>query len=146
MSSPLMIVNLVNTNESPQAIDQQTRALVSDFRMLEGVTATIPAEAAPPGSRGDPVTIGTIVLAFVAGGGITAIIQALSDWTKRGENRKVVLKITVDGNTFETEFPSQGITQKQLIELTEKIKKLITGKPKPESCTHGNLPRPHYSL
>src|SRR5690349_15391003 len=122
MSSLLMTVNLVDRNESSEALDQQTRVLVRDFRMLEGVTATIPAETAPPGSRGDPVTIATIALAFVAAGGIPAIIQTLSDWAKRGENRKVILKVTVDKNAFETEFPSQGISQNELIELAEKIK------------------------
>ena len=126
MPQQSMIIRLINENESVEVLDRQTRALVNDFRMLEGVTATLPEEPAPSGSLGDPISIGTIALAFVTGGGITAIVQALSDWLKRGEHRKVVLKVSIEGNTFETEFPSQGVTQKELIELTEKIKQFLT--------------------
>ena len=130
MSQQSMTIRLFNENESVQALDRQTRALVNDFRQLEGVTAMIPEEPAPSGSLGDPITIGTIALAFVTGGGITAIVQALSDWLKRGEHRKVILKVSVDGNTFETEFPSKRVTQKELIELTEKIKMLLASSKK----------------
>ncbi len=126
MSQPSLTIQLVNENDGAEALDRQTRALLSDFRLLEGVTATLLEEPGISGSRGDPVTVGTIALALVTGGGVTAIIQALGDWLKRGENRKVTLKVTVDGNTFETEFPSQGVTQKELIALTEKIKVLLT--------------------
>lgn len=120
-----MFIQIVGENESAEALDHQTRVLLDDFRQLEGVTATLPEESTPQGSYGDPITIGTIALSLVTGGVVTAIIRALSDWLKRGENRKVVLKVSVNGNTFETEFPSQGISQKELAELTEKIKRLL---------------------
>lgn len=126
MQAPDLFIHLVSENESAEALDRQTRALLSDFRQLEGVTASLPEETAPKGSYGDPVTIGTIALSLLAAGGVLpTIIQTLGDWSKRGENRKVILKVSVDGNTFETEFPSQGISQKELLELTEKVKQLL---------------------
>lgn len=125
MSAQYMFIQLVNENENEESLDRQTRALLSDFRQLEGVSAALPEETAPMGSYGDPITVGTIALSLVTGGVVTAIVQALSDWLRRGERRKVVLKVSINGNTFETEFPSQGISQKELIELTEKIKKML---------------------
>jgi hypothetical protein len=124
------MIRLLNENEGAEALDRQTRVLLGDFRRLEGVTASIQQGPTPSGSRGDPVTVGTILLAAVSGGSINAIFQALGDWVKRGENRTVTLKVSVDGNTFEAEFPSKGMTQNDLLELTEKVKQLLAGSKK----------------
>lgn len=121
-----MIIQLVNENESAEALDRQTRMLAGEFRQIEGVTADLPEHPAPPGSRGDPITVGTIALAFVTGGGVTAIVQALADWLKTGRNRKVVLKVSIDHNSFEAEFPSGGLTQEELIKFTERIGRLLS--------------------
>ena len=125
-----MVIQLSDSYGNAEILDRQTRSLLKDFRQIDGVNASIAENAAVSGSRGDPISVGTIVLAFFSGGGVAAVIQALGEWLKRGENRKVVLKVSVDGNTFETEFPSSGVTQKELLELTEKIKLLLSGSKK----------------
>jgi hypothetical protein len=130
MAERSMVIQLSDSYGNAEILDRQTRSLLNDFRQIDGVNASIAQNAAVSGSRGDPISVGTIVLAFVSGGGVAAVIQALGEWRKRGENRKVVLKVSVDGNTFETEFPSSGVTQKELLELTEKIKLLLSGSKK----------------
>jgi hypothetical protein len=60
------------------------------------------APAVPPGSKAtDPVTIGAIVLAMSASGGVfVAVVETVKDWLSRQADRHRIT-LTVDGNTIE---------------------------------------------
>ena len=51
----------------------------------------------PEGVKGDPVTVGTILVTLLASGGvITALIDVLKTWIKRQEKRSVTVEIGGD--------------------------------------------------
>jgi hypothetical protein len=71
---------------------------------------------APEGAKGaDAVTLGAIVVALSASGGVfTALIETVRDWLGRqsGQHR---ISVTVDGDTIELERASAG-QQRKLID------------------------------
>ncbi|MCX6632757.1 MAG: hypothetical protein NTW28_34590 [Candidatus Solibacter sp.] len=67
--------------------DEERQELARDLvRVLNretDITAALPEAApAPLGSRGDPVTIGTIALTFLTGGSAVALIKVLETYLK----------------------------------------------------------------
>jgi len=74
------------------------------------------AEAVPPGAKAaDPVTIGAIIVALSASGGVfTSLVQTLRDWLDRSTGRHKIT-MTIDGDTIEIERATAG-EQRALID------------------------------
>ncbi|MEV0740193.1 hypothetical protein AB0I51_30635 [Streptomyces sp. NPDC050549] len=69
---------------------------------------TVPGTVEPAGAKGgvDPVTVGAVVLALSAPGGVlTALVETLRDWLGRQSARHRV-SVTIDGDTIELERAS----------------------------------------
>ncbi|MFB6878959.1 hypothetical protein [Streptomyces sp. NPDC056323] len=68
-----------------------------------------PAAAAPDGAKGsDAVTLGAIVVALSASGGVfTALIETVRDWLGRTSARHRI-SLTIDGDTIELERASDS--------------------------------------
>jgi hypothetical protein len=66
------------------------------------VARPVDGPATPPGSKAaDPVTIGAIVLAMSASGGVfVAVVETVKDWLSRQADRHRIT-LTVDGDTIE---------------------------------------------
>jgi hypothetical protein len=67
-----------------------------------GVVRPVAGPATPPGSKAtDPVTIGAVVLALSASGGVfVAIVETVKDWLGRQAARHRVT-MTIDGDSIE---------------------------------------------
>lgn len=75
-----------------EELDRATRQLLSELRELNVESAELArGEPAPDGSKGDPITIGTIALEVlpVAIPSLIAFVQA---WVTRGQGRTVKFK------------------------------------------------------
>ncbi|MDT7798567.1 MAG: hypothetical protein QOI78_2000 [Actinomycetota bacterium] len=76
----------------------------------------VPAGELPEGAKAaDPVTIGSLVVAFSAAGGVfPGLVETLREWLGRqaGKHR---IKVTVDGDTVELERATAAERQ-QLID------------------------------
>jgi hypothetical protein len=70
----------------------------SDVARLSGVAARTPPAAAPePGKRGDPITMGAIVIAAVSGSGaLTALVNTIGSYLARDHRTEVEIQ-TPDG-------------------------------------------------
>jgi hypothetical protein len=70
------------------------------------------AGTAPDGAKGaDAVTLGALVVALSASGGVfTALIELLRDWLGRQSARHRI-SVTIDGDTIELERASAGQQQ-----------------------------------
>ncbi|MGX1913561.1 effector-associated constant component EACC1 [Streptomyces phaeochromogenes] len=68
-----------------------------------------PAGAAPDGAKGtDPLTLGAIVVALSASGGVfTVLVETVRDWLGRSSARHRV-SVTIDGDTIELERASDA--------------------------------------
>ncbi|SED91324.1 hypothetical protein SAMN05216489_04891 [Streptomyces sp. 3213] len=78
---------------------------------------TAPGTVAPAGAKGgvDPVTVGAVVLALSAPGGVlTALVETLRDWLGRQSARHRV-SVTIDGDTIELERASTD-ERRELVE------------------------------
>lgn len=88
--------------------ERLTRQLRSELAELD-VESVRPAAggAAPAGAKGpDPVTLGAIIVALSASGGVfTAVVETIRDWLDRhsGQHR---ISMTIDGDTIELERAS----------------------------------------
>lgn len=83
--------------------DRMTRQLRAELSELDLEFVTPAPAGAPPGAKGDPVTIGAIVVAIgAAGGALPELIATLRSWLERrsGRNR---ISVTIDGDTLELE-------------------------------------------
>jgi hypothetical protein len=100
--------------EAHERLTRQVRAEIAELD-IESVS-TLAAETAPVGAKGaDPVTLGALVVALSASGGVfTALIETLRDWLGRhaGQHR---IAVTIDGDTIELERASSA-QQRQLVE------------------------------
>jgi hypothetical protein len=78
--------------------------------------APVAAGPAPEGAKGtDPVTLGALVVAFSASGGVfTTLIGTLRDWLSRQSGRHRI-SVTIDGDTIELERASAA-QQQQLLD------------------------------
>ena len=99
--------------EQLSALTQQLR----DELLNTDVTVSfIPIDNVPEGSRAaDPVTLGTLLVAFAASGGVfTTIINTLESWLSRDEKHSITLE-GADGNKV-TITGRPSLEEKQLIE------------------------------
>ena len=75
-----------------EELDSLTRQLLSYLRETEVESADLArGESAPPGSKGDPVTIGSIALQTLPGV-LPAVIGAVQAWMANGPGRTVKFK------------------------------------------------------
>ncbi|MGA2113797.1 MAG: hypothetical protein ABSH56_03490 [Bryobacteraceae bacterium] len=106
----------------PEAGDEQkqqlTRDLVRTLSRETDMTAALPEPAAAaPGSRGDPVTLGTIALTFLSGGSAVALIKVLETYFQRKSSLQVELK-KPDGRALTINAENMAADQ---IEKTAKL-------------------------
>ncbi|MER6425783.1 hypothetical protein [Streptomyces sp. NPDC001137] len=92
----------------PEAVERLTRRLRIEIAELDIESLSpAPTGASPEGAKGaDPVTLGAIVVALSASGGVfTALIETLRDWLSRQPARHRI-SVTIDDDTIELEQAS----------------------------------------
>jgi hypothetical protein len=108
MSMVIQLLVRPDPEMDPEAAERAARQLRSEVAGLD-VDSVGFAEAgpAPAGSKGaDPVTIGAIVVALSASGGVfTMLIETVRDWLGRQSARHRIA-MTIDGDTIELERAS----------------------------------------
>lgn len=98
-------------------LDSLTRQLLSELNELDVESANlVKGNELPEGSKGDPVTIGAIVL-VVLPSVLPKIVEFLQAWSLRGNGRTVKFK----GKGIEFEGPPEEL--QKLLEKLEKEKK-----------------------
>jgi hypothetical protein len=104
-------------NATDEDIDRMTRQLLSELRELNVESAELAREGpAPTGSKGDPVSIGSLVLGVLPAA-IPAVVTLAQAWMARGQGRHVKFK----GKGFEFEGTPEEL--QKLLTTLEKGKK-----------------------
>jgi hypothetical protein len=103
-----------------------SREFSSDVARLSGVVSRAPPAAAPePGKRGDPITMGAIVIAAVAGGGaLTALVNTIGSYLARDHRTEVEIQ-TADGRRVR--ISSQGFKPAELEETLRPLLDMAKG-------------------
>lgn len=96
----------------PEIGDQLARQLRTELAELDVESVALAGGVAPDGAKSaDPVTVGAIVVALSASGGVfTTLVGAVRDWLGRQSARHRV-SMTIDGDTLELERASAGQQQ-----------------------------------
>ncbi|MBT2393626.1 hypothetical protein J7E87_30515 [Streptomyces sp. ISL-1] len=92
----------------PEAAERLARRLRAEIAELDVESVRpAPGGTAPDGAKGtDAVTLGAIVVALSASGGVfTALIDTVRDWLGRSSARHCV-SVTIDGDTIELDRAS----------------------------------------
>jgi hypothetical protein len=93
-----------DSDADAEETDRLARRLRAELTELDlDLTAVADGEI-PPGAKGvDPVTVGSLMVAFSASGGVfTGLVETLKDWLGR-QSGKHRIKVTIDGDTLELE-------------------------------------------
>lgn len=98
-----------------EELDRLARRLRAELVELDVDLRAVPGET-PEGAKAvDPVTVGSLIVAFSAAGGVfPGLVETLRDWLGRQAGRHKI-KLTVDGDTVELERATPGERQ-QLID------------------------------
>ena len=118
------ILSITSTGESEEFLQSITLALCNDLnREIDGVEAKLAEERPKPGTKGDVVTIGTIVLTLIGSGGVVvSLVNVLKAYIDRGSHVKLKIK---GKNGEEIELDGANLSIEQIKQTTDTIKKIL---------------------
>jgi len=88
-----------------EELDRLTRQLRDEIAELDVEEVELaPGTELPPGAKGDPITIGSIVVAMASAGVFTALIELLKSWALRREGRTITVKAKVGEREVELTY------------------------------------------
>ncbi|WP_410671216.1 effector-associated constant component EACC1 [Amycolatopsis sp. cmx-4-68] len=109
------LLHIEAADADAEELDRLARRLRAELGELGVDLRAVPGEVPPGAKAADPVTIGSLMVAFSAAGGVfPSLVETLREWLGRqaGRNR---IKITIDGDTVELERATTAQRQ-QLID------------------------------
>lgn len=110
-------------NMRVEELDVITRELSSDINREVDVEAKLPEELGGAGSKGDPVTVGTIILLLLGGGGVAAkLIEVLKAYVDRGNKLEFEFK-KPDGTSMS--LKTENFSQRGVRELSDSLSKFF---------------------
>lgn len=116
------ILSLHDNKMSDEDIQELTFELKNSVNHHTDLTAELPAEVGGPGTKGDAVTIGQIILAGVSGGGaIAALMPVLQAYFERKPSIKIAIE-TSDGNKIKIE--AEHLSPEQIKQTMQDVKQL----------------------
>jgi hypothetical protein len=117
------ILHLHDNAMSEEGIQELTFELKNSVNQHTDLTAQLPEEAGGVGTKGDPVTIGQILLAAVGGGGaIATLMPVLQTYFERKPSIKIELDMG-DGRTLK--FEAEHMQPEQIQQTMQDIKQLV---------------------
>ncbi len=88
-----------------EELDRLTRQMRDEIDELDVEAVELaPGTELPPGAKGDPITIGSIVVALASAGVFTALIELLKSWALRREGRTITVKAKVGEREVELSY------------------------------------------
>ena len=114
MSEPLLDLNVSLQDEvDGEELDRLTRRVRDEIAELEVEAVKLaPGTDLPAGAKGDPITIGSIIVTLASAGVFTGLVEVLKSWVLRREGRTVKFKAKVQGQEVEMTY-SQASTSPQ---------------------------------
>lgn len=110
-------IEISSSDATAEDIDWMTRQLLSELRELDVESAELTKDGeAPKGSKGDPVTLGSIVISSLPTV-LPAVVALVQAWASRGQGRTVKFR----GKGFEFEGSPEEF--QKLLATLEKGKK-----------------------
>jgi hypothetical protein len=81
----------------------------------------VPGAEAPRGAKGDPITIGSLVVSLASAGVFTGLIELVKSWVLRREGRAVTLKVKLPDREVELAYSPTGTSAEEMSRFTNAI-------------------------
>jgi hypothetical protein len=83
----------VHVDENPERLDRLTRLLREELLGLDIDDVTLARNGhAPPGARGDAISVGTLIVTLANSAGLVGVCQLLRTWVTRDQGRRITIK------------------------------------------------------
>jgi Effector Associated Constant Component 1 len=114
MAEPTLDLNIsLHDDVDGEELDRLTRQMRNELAELDVDTVKLaPGTDLPAGAKGDPITIGSIIVALTSAGVFTGLVEVLKAWVSRRDGRTVKFKAKVQGQEVEMTY-SQASTSPQ---------------------------------
>jgi hypothetical protein len=121
--SDLVTLNLILKDEvDASSLDVVTRQLRDEIACLEVERVELGLGSdLPPGAKGDPITIGSIIVSLASAGVFTGLVELLKSWALRREGRSISIKAEVDGRKLEMTFSPAESSEQEMARFADKI-------------------------
>jgi hypothetical protein len=95
----------LNDQVDEEELERLTLQLRDDIAELdvEGV-GLMPGALAPPGAKGDPITIGSLIVSLASAGVFTGLLEVVKAWVLRREGRTVTFKAKLPDREVELAY------------------------------------------
>ena len=129
---PLALTISLRDDVDEEELAHVTRNLRDEIAEL-GVerVGLAPGTALPPGAKGDPITIGSLVVTLASAGVFTGLIELLKSWALRREGRTVHFKAKVQDQEVELTYSPEGSKPEDMSRFASKIVTALQQKKKP---------------
>ncbi len=108
-------VLLTTAGMSDERLQTVTQQFCRELRTELGYDCHLPEQPAQPGHRGDPVTVGAVIVALAKSGTILAFLRLVQSYISRVPSLEMTI-VRSDGNRFS--LKASNLTEKQL-QMTE---------------------------
>jgi hypothetical protein len=111
-------LRLASDELAEDEVQQLTEELAETLEREAGVEASLPQNAPRPGAKGDPITIGVLLLGMISSGSVVAMFNSLSAFFHR--SKKLEISVTgKDGRsiTLKSENVSEEERERTLSQL-----------------------------
>lgn len=106
-------------NEELDLLTRQLRDEIDELD-VEAVNLARGGEL-PPGAKGDPITIGGIVVALASAGVFTGLVELLKSWALRREGRSVSLKARIGDREVELAYSPAETSPEEMTRFVNTI-------------------------
>jgi len=119
---PLDLTVSLGDKVDDEELDQLTRQLRDEIAGMEvEKVALAPGEVVPQGAKGEPITIGSLIVSLAAAGVFTGLINLLKSWVHRRQGRTVTVKAKVHGQELELSYVPERTSPKEMSRFVSTI-------------------------
>ncbi|MDY6877002.1 MAG: hypothetical protein SWK90_12475 [Chloroflexota bacterium] len=124
MHEPMLdlTISIQETGTDLGELDGLTRRLRNEIdKELDVEAAGLAPGVVEPGVKGDPITIGSIVVALASAGAFTGLVELLKSWALRREGRTVTLKARVGDQEVELAYSPAETSPEKMTQFVNAI-------------------------
>ena len=123
MREPMLDLTISLRDEvDDEELDRLTRQLRDEIDELDvEAVGLAPGIELPPGAKGDPITIGSLVVALASAGVFTGLIELLKSWALRREGRTVTLKARAGDREVELAYSPAETSPEEMTRFVSAI-------------------------
>jgi len=133
MSPPSLSFHIsLHDNVDLEELDRLTRQICHEIANLDVEKVELAAgNTLPAGAKGDPITVGSLIVSLASAGVFTALIELLKSWALRREGRNVTIKAEAGEQKIELAFSPAEASEKEMARFAQAIMNALRQEEKP---------------